>query len=786
MQDLHHSEPEPADEHLPIKGDGRPARREIVKKHAAELTTSLVEREEREDDDEIDLLAYWRMLVKRRWLVLGVITAVVAIALVRTLVTAPTYRATATLEINPQGIEVMQVQGMSPTDGWDPDFAQTQIQLLQSRSLAQRVAEDLHLPGSNVFARLQPPSWLQRLRGLVAPGERAPSVVATAAAAPVAADPGAPHAGQRRATPAPQQHVATLASTTRLIEGGLTIEPIRNTHLVQIHYDSTAPAFSAQVANAVATGFIASSMDRQVGASAYATKYLQDQLNQLRSRLEDSEAALVAYAKQADLVPSSSGASLTAQNLTDLNSQLATAQSQRIAAEARWNTVKATRGADLPQDILQGSIIPALQTSLAQMQVQYQQNLKTFKPGFPTMVALKSQIDSLKQQINSAANGIRTSVKSQYDAAAAQEDMLNQKLAELRASTLNVDSRSIRYNVLKRNVDTNRELYNALLQRYNQVSMASGLRPSNISIIDTAQVPTVRYAPSLTRNLSLGLLLGAFLGIGSALGLEYLDDTLKTPDDIESQLRIGVLGIVPKLHRESPADAMRDPRSAFSESYRSVRTALQFSTTEGVPKSLLVTSTAPGEGKTTSALTLAQNFARLGKRVLLVESDLRNPSLAKLMDLHSEAGLSSVLSGVTPLQQAIVRTEDDHLDLLLSGPLPPSPTELLASAKLVSLLTVAVNNYDQVILDGPPVLGIADAPILANAAHGTLLVVCSGSTRIKASQVALKRLRTAHARVIGGVLTKYDARVAGYSYGGYYGYGAYGAYGAPAQIDHDD
>lgn len=400
----HLPEPDPGNDHLPAPDERRPVRHDIARKRAVELTTSLVEREEREDEDEIDLLAYWRMLVKRRWLILSVITAVLAIALVRTLLTPPTYRATSTLEIDPVGMNVMQVQGISPTadGGWDPDFAQTQIQLLQSRGLAQRVAEDLRLPGSNIFTRIEPPSWLQRLRGLVAPGPRASAVVATANAAPAVADPPAAPS-TRRGGPATRASAATLASTTGLIQGGLTIEPIRNTHLVQIHYDSTQPAFSAQVANAVATGFIASSMDRQVGASSYASKYLQDQLDQLRSRLEDSEAALVAYAKQANLVPSSSGASLTTQNLTDLNSQLATAQAQRIAAEASWNTVKATRGTDLPQTILQGSIIPALQTNLAQLQIQYQQNLKTFKPGFPTMLALKSQIDSLQQQIAGAS-----------------------------------------------------------------------------------------------------------------------------------------------------------------------------------------------------------------------------------------------------------------------------------------------------------------------------------------------------------------------------------------------
>jgi capsular exopolysaccharide synthesis family protein len=781
MQDDHQPAPAGDDDHLPIRGRRHDDHQEVTVRQSQALSTSLADREDQGDKDELDLLAYWRVLVKRRWLILGVIAAVLALAMIKTLMTPPTYRATATLEIKNQGIEVMQVQGMSPVNPWDPDFAQTQIQLLQSRSLAQRVAEDLHLPGSNIFKQLQPPSWTERLRSLVAPSHKATATLAgSSGPAPSQSMAAAASAG---ATTSAATKGPSLQSVTGLIAGGLSVEPIRNTHLVKIEYTSTSPEFSAEAANAVASGFIAASMDRQVGASSYASKYLQNQLEQLRSRLEESEAKLVKYAQQADLVPGSSGISLVSQNLTDLNTQLATAQAQRIAAEAKWNTVKDTRGTALPADMISGSILPTLQTQLATLQSDYQQKLKTFKPGFPSMLALQNQIDAVQKQIHAETANIRASVKAQYDAAAAQETMLEQKLSDLRASALDVDSRSIRYNLLNRDVDTNRQLYDALMQRYKQVGMAGNLRPSNISIIDHAQVPGGRYAPSLTHNLSLGLLLGAFLGIGSALFLEYLDDTLKTPEDIETQLGIGVLGIIPKLHKQSPHDALQDARSAFSESYRSVRTALQFSTSSGIPKSLLITSTGPSEGKTTTALTLAHTFAQLGKRVLLIDADLRNPTLGKTAGLRSEFGLSSLLTGAASLTQATVKTSDERLDLILSGPLPPSPTELLASSKLVSLLTVAVNTYDQVIIDAPPVLGIADAPILANACAGTLMVVKSGSTRIKPAQMAMKRLHAAHARVAGGLLTQYDARASGYSYGGYGGYGGY--YGADAQISHD-
>jgi capsular exopolysaccharide synthesis family protein len=441
-------------------------------------------------------------------------------------------------------------------------------------------------------------------------------------------------------------------------------------------------------------------------------------------------------------------------------------------AEARWNSVKDAPNMALPQDVLKDSVLLDLQKVLVKLQSDYQEKLRTFKPGFPEMVALQSQIETVQRQVDSAANAIRASMKAQFDTAVTQETMLNEKLAELRDSVLNTDRKSIQYNLLKRDVDTNRELYNAMLQRYKQFDALGGARPSNISIIDHAQVPLIRFSPSLRRNLALGLLLGLFLGVGMALLLEFLDDTLKTPEDLETHLGIGVLGIVPRLLKQTPSQALRDPRSMFSESYRSVRTALQFSTANGTPRSLLVTSASPGEGKSTTAYTIALNFAQLGKRVLLIEADLRRPCLARLVGVNSEVGLSSLLSGAATISQAIVRSPDNQFDMILSGPLPPSPTELLASSKLVSLLTIAMNTYDQVVIDSPPVLGIADAPILANAVAGTLFIVRSGSSRIKTSQLAVKRLHAARARLIGGVLTQHDVRVSGYSYGGYYGYGA--------------
>lgn len=746
-------------------------RREIARFQATR--TQLVEAEPRRDDDEIDLLAYWNLLFKRRWLVLGILLGVVILTLLKTLLTPSIYRATATLQIEPYGMQVVQVQGISPMQGrWDPNFSPTQYELLKSRSLAERVAGDLQLAGSSIFEQLRPPSWMQRVRNLVAPSDAPPPLPSSAAGDAIGASGEAPQQdGQSENSIAKQ-----LAKATALVQRGLSIVPVRDSYLVQVQYDSTLPEFSARVANAVADGFIAASLDQQYGATSYAKQYLKDQLALHKSRLEDAERKLVAYAQEMDIVPGTDGRSLVEQNLNDLNRSLASAQDQRIRAQARWEQAQAADGAALPADILGNSILRTLQQQRAQLRGEYQDKLRTFKPEYPAMLSLQAQIDEVQEQITRELANIRASIKAEYDAALSQETMLKSQLDTLRKESLAVDSRSIQYNILRREVDSNREIYNGLLQRYNQVGLAEDAKISNITIVDRAIVPIGRHSPSLIKNLLLGFLLGAMLGVGTALLLEYLDNTIKTPQDIERLLGLGVLGVIPKLRKQEPGEALRDLRSAFSESYRSVRTALQFSTEQGVPKILLVTSSSAGEGKTTSASTLATYFAQLGKRVLLVDADLRNPRLGKAMGLRAEHGLSSVLAGASPLHEAIVRSETPGLDVLLSGPLPPSPTELLAGVKFVSLMTVAGNKYDQIIIDGPPVLGIADAPILANVATGTLMVIQSGATRIQAAQTSVKRLQMTRARLIGCLLTHYDARQSGYGYRyeGYYGYG-YGA-----------
>ena len=751
--------PNPDSDHddnaLPARAAQPDSVRHVARVDPRALSTELRPAESAPDDDEIDLRALWQVLVKRKATVLGVMAAVFVVALVATLLMTPIFRATGVLQIERDTVKVVQVEGLTPVESpGDKDFYQTQYELLQSRALAQRVAGQLNLADSPVFERMNRPSPLRA------------AVNTVLGMLP------------RRATAQPQGEDAALAAAERgrvsAFLNFLTIEPVRNSRLVKINYDSPDPAFSARVVNALSEAFIAANLERRFDASSYAKTYLEDRLQQMRQRLEDAESQLVQFARAEGIIAIDNRESLVGSNLSDLNTALSRAQDERARAEAKWRQTKTSAGASLPA-VLASELIQNLQTKRADVVAEYQDKLRIFKPGYPLLNQLSGQIAELDRQIANEVANVKSSIANEYQTAVEQERLLRTELNSLRNQALDLQQRSVKYNILKREVDTSRQLYDGLLQRYREIGIAGGVGTNNISIVDHAEIPGSPFKPNLQLNLVLGLMLGLFGGVALAFLLEYLDDSIKSPEDVEKALGLPVVGVIPLLRNTTPEQALAESRSAFAEAYRSVRTALQFSTEQGVPKSLLVTSSVPTEGKSTTASALARNFAQLGQRVLLIDADLRNPSLHKLLGADNGVGLSSYLAGAAKASE-IVRSHPElpQLHIITSGPLPPNPAELLAGPRLLSFLGMAAERYDQIILDGPPIMGLADAPIVASMAAGTLLVIEAGSTRTGQAKDAAKRLLASRARVIGTLLTKHHDRHA--RYGGYGGYGYY-AYG---------
>jgi succinoglycan biosynthesis transport protein ExoP len=702
-------------------------------------------RQESRDDDEINLLEYWRILRERQWWVIGTAFAVVFLTLVFTLLATPIYRAGSTLQIERDTMKIVEFEGLQPTESpMDRDFYQTQYELLKSRSLARRVIQDLRLTADKRFEE-----DMVRVDEALAKKANGQAVAASA-----------------------RQQAREAAMIEHLLES-LSIEPVRNSRLVRVNFDSPDPALAARIANAYADGFIASNLERRFEASSYAKKYLEERLAQLKGKLEDSEKDLVAFSEAERIVSvGDDKPSLDAQNLSDLNAALAAAQGSRIKAEAMWTQASTGNGMGLPQ-VVANQLIQKLREQRSTLMAEYQNNLGTYKADYPNMVQLRNQIDEADRQINVEVGNIRDSIRAEYQAALAQETLLRERITGLKGDVLDLQSRSIQYNILRREAETNRQLYDAVMQRYKEIGVAGGVGANNISVIDRAVAPERANSPRKLLNLAVGLLLGGFLGVLLAFLMHHLDNTVHDAKALETITGLPVLGSIPRLEQGlSPAQAAGDLRSAFAEAYRSVRTSLQFATTRGLPRSLLITSASPSEGKSTTAHELARNIAQLGKRVVLVDADLRNPSVHKTTGLSSARGLSNLLAGACELGDALQQLPNDWLSVITSGPLPPNPPELLAGDALAKLLAQLQEQFDVIILDGPPVLGLADAPLLANQAEATVVVAAADDTRNDALRAALLRLTSARARVLGAVLTRFDPKRQGAGYG--YTYYAYG------------
>jgi polysaccharide biosynthesis transport protein len=711
---------------------------------------------------------YVGLAFKYRWVIVAFSVVALAIGSIITLTSTPIYQATVTIQIDRQAPKVIRTNTDAGNTGGESEygdrFYQTQYDLLRSRMLAERVAADLDLGNASDF--LSPPSssaW-GKLRNLL-----------FHSAATAINDKG------KTATAVEKENKGNLegrkAAAAGVVQDGLSIAPVRNSAVVAISFDSPSPQWAQRIANGVADSYVSSNLERRYAATSYARNFLKERLEELKLKLEESEKALVAYEEEKELIGDvkanskdgkEASESLADSDLAALNTALEAVVAERIHAQELWEQANNSKELGLPQ-ILEDSSIKTLRGQRAVLMADYQNKLSTFKPDYPDMLRLKAQISEIDQEIKSEADVIKQSLKAHYESALQQETLLKNKMEETKHGVLETRNKEIQYNILKREADTNRTLYEGLLQQYKDIGVAGAVDTNNVAIIDRAQVPGAPYKPNLQSNLLKWLGFGLVAAALAIALIELLDDTFKSPEEIEEQLGLAVLGIIPMSEGGILAD-IRRPSSPIAEAFRSFRTALQFSTDQGAPKSIAVTSSQPGEGKSTAALALGINFAQLGMKVLLIDADLRNPSQHRNLARSNGTGLANYLAGGAMPESIFQKTDVDGLYFMPSGPLPPNPAELLAGPKMMALLSTASEKIDMVIIDSPPILGLADAPLLASMAAGTLLVVAT-NTRRSVVKAALKRLHFARGRMVGALMNKCDFS-SNYGYSGYgYGYG---------------
>ncbi|MFN3786077.1 MAG: GumC family protein, partial [Thiothrix sp.] len=558
------------------------------------------------------------------------------------------------------------------------DFYQTQYELLKSRRLANKVIAELglesYLTGETLTRPFYAETWDEIKQTLQ-------SITGT-------------DTQQRDAAPAKVLGERPLAD--RLLDH-VTVAPVKNSQIVTVHYDSPSPEMAANVANALANGYIAMNLERRSESTDYARKFLDEQLIQAKSKLEESESKLVQYAKDKAIFNTNDKQSIVARKLDELNAALTEAEKDRISAESEYKQAEASASLDRVQG---SSVIQQLKSAKAKLQADYQEKLQIYKPDYPLMQQLREQISELSQEIARESslerNTAQSALKSKFMAAKQKEDQLRAEVEKYKQELLVTQDKSIGYNTLQREVETNRQLYEGLLQRVKEVNVAGLAESNNVAIVDPAIVPFEVHKPNIKLNIALGLVLGLFLGTVTALLLEFLDDRIKTSDDIERLLSVPMLGIAPNSGKGSKQDnyallTVEKPTSAVAEAFRSLRTNLMFATRAGAPRVLNVTSTDASEGKTSTIVNLATAFAQAGKSVLLVDADLRKPTLHKHFRLDNSKGFANYLVGQATLADIVQPSFIPEVYIVTSGPLAPNPVELLSSQHLDELVTFATS-----------------------------------------------------------------------------------------------
>ncbi len=703
----------------------------------------------KETRTETSLIRHYLRIARRwRYVIIGAVAACVLIGLIVTLLMTPKYTATATVEILRESNQVTTFQGVErETSVADQEFYQTQYGLLESRSLSERVAAQLQL--------VDDPKFYQRFNV----SEDGPAFELVNGRFPASG----------RAT---RQRVAG-----KVLLDNLNIAPTRMSRLVSIQFTSPDADFSTQVANAWADNFIRTNLERKIQATSYGRNLLQRQLAQQKERLDQSQRQLVSYASEERIInlpaqQSSEGTtserSIVADDLASLNTALGQATAERIAASARYREV-GNSGAS--SEALRNQAINSLRQRRAELAADYQRLMTQFEPGYPAARAIQSQIDQLDRSIRNEEQRVLASFEADYRGALKREQGLQQRVDQLKGNYLDLRRRSIQYNIYQQEVDTNRALYDGLLQRVKEIGIANGVGVNNISIVDQADLPEKPSSPRLGVNLILSLLAGLGLGAALALALEQMDEAIADPEEIERQFGLPLLGAVPKVDGQTPMEALTDRKSELVDAYIAVQTNLAFTTEHGVPRSLSVTSTRPAEGKSTTALALATVLTRSGRNVILIDGDMRSPSVHHLGGVSHDRGLSNFLAGQDDVSSLTFAMRGLGFTAMSAGPIPPNAAELLTGSRLSILIERLLQAYDHVIIDSPPVMGLADAPLIASRVEGVVYAVESHGIRSTLVKTALARLAAANAHVFGGVLTKFEARKAHYGYGYEYGYG---------------
>ncbi|MDA8155240.1 MAG: polysaccharide biosynthesis tyrosine autokinase [Actinomycetota bacterium] len=714
---------------------------------------------------EINIRDYLYVLYRRRWLALTFFTLVVFTVLLVVFLKKPVYRATATLKVEQETSPVLNFKDVYQTQKDDFNFLKTQYRILKSRSVAKRAVRSLRLDGDPEFA---------------------------GAFSRESADAGSQTGGM----PVPGTGKIELSGglggdiKPSVIDNflkRLTVTPVRDSWIVLVSFDDKNPARAAQAVNEIARQYIGFNIESKLNASQVTRDWLENHLDDMKAKLERSEEALNKYAAQNGILLASAGdqdknnpngsggQDLETSRLVQISDQLVKATADRINKEALYYQVR--HGGPVGSEVGNNRLLQTLEEQYSALEAQYARLAALYTPKYPEVVQTKEQMDQLSKRIGQETDKAVAALRTDYEAARQREDDLAQTYEQYKQQALNLNNKMVQYNILKREADTNQQLYNGLLQRMKEIGVSASLNASNIQVLDQAEVPRKPFAPKKARDILVSVLVGLLGGVGLAFGVDYIDNTLKNPEDIENSISLPCLGLVPAIEtvpagKRLLAWSEEEHAPILLEAYSAINTFIQFSSGSQAPKLMMVTSPLKGDGKTMTSVNLAATMARTRGRGLIVDSDLRNPQLHKIFDVDNTRGFSDYLAGMMQVEDGLVRKSGlENLDIITSGPRSPNPPDLFNSPRLADLLRKLGPEYEFILFDSPPVIGFSESLILSTSVDGVIMVVRTGRTTREAALQSRRAIESINSRVLGVVLNA--IRQVDLKYSSYYHYGDY-------------
>ncbi len=697
-----------------------------------------------------DARRYLAMLHKRRGIIVTFLALSLAIAVLYNYTTRPVYQATTQILIDRDTPDVLPNKELVELVQGGMDYYQTQYQLLKSRALAERAVERLNLQAHPELATgpmMNPWERVRRFFGL------SPSAVVDPTGMP-------------------------LSPAAAAFRSRIQVEPVTGSRLVNLSFRAYDPQIAADAVNALAQLYIEYTLDLRFTTSTEATGWLSDRVKEQHAKLLAAEQALQEYREREGLVAQESREGLVDQKLGTLNGAVLEARTDRIAKETIYKQIASLGPGQIDSFplVLGSGAVQALKAELSALQKEEALLAESLGDRHPEMVRVRSQIRATQDKIRNEMRNVARAAESEYRTALAREARLQASLDAVKNEAQAANRKSIEYVALQREVDTNRQLYQDLLTKTKQTGLETELKTTNIRVVERAEVPRKPIAPKKVRSYQVAVILGLLVGIGLALGFEHMDNTFKTPEDVREQLQLPFLGMVPDVGLKPTGSASRGPQlvkspnSAVADAYRVLRTNLIFSSPpDGTGRVILVSSANPAEGKTTTLANLAVALAQNGAKVLAVDADLRRPTLNQHFAVIKIPGLTDLIVGKSAASQAIHSTKIEGLQLLPCGYLPPNPAELLGSPMMKQIIDALRAHYEWVLIDAPPLLAMADAPVLCPLVDGVVLVIAAESATRPAVARAIDQVQSVGGKIAGLVLNKVNLERNSYYYSQYYG-----------------